>query len=308
MVKPLFHSLISEASGYVYTIRFKLVPLDSDVILPSFTSKLVKQLVLTQPCFSQVRALYESKATLKPVTFKVLRRGSRRLYSSEGGPILTARVGEVLGGEIAVFSRKPDLDLGLLSECNTRVSLPPLTSSFLLEVMEATLENVNAMTLNLGQTQFLGVRLHTPTLLSTKLMTPPHLRTSKLIERIEDLHRLAVTPAYICNEATKLWLALAKDINPAQSPTPYHLGRACDITIGEVDIQIKPETVTYDREGGKTKRIRGVTGHILYKILTPRITTTIDKILALTTKLGIGRSRSIGFGEIEVKPKPPKEA
>jgi hypothetical protein len=174
--------------------------------------------------------------------------------------------------------------------------------------VEATLENVNAMTLDLGQTRFLGVRLHTPTLLSTKLMTPPHLRTSKLIERIEDLHRLAVTPAYICNEATKLWLALAKDINPAQSPTPYHLGRACDITIGEVDIQLKPETVTYDREGGKTKRIRGVTGHILYKILTPRITPTIDKILALTTKLGIGRSRSIGFGEIEVKPKPPKEA
>jgi hypothetical protein len=55
------------------------------------------------------------------------------------------------------------LDLGLLSECNTRVLLPPLTSSFLLEVVEATLENVNAMTLDLGQTQFLGVRLHTPT-------------------------------------------------------------------------------------------------------------------------------------------------
>jgi hypothetical protein len=80
-------------------------------------------------------------------------------------------------------------------------------------------------------------------------MTPPHLRASKLVERIEDLHRLAVTPAYLCSAATTLWLALAKDINPAQSPTPYHLGRACDITIGEVDVQLKPETVTYDREG-----------------------------------------------------------
>jgi len=200
------------------------------------------------------------------------------------------------------------LDLGLLSECNARVSLPPLTSSFLLEVVEATLENVNAMTLDLGQTRFLGVRLHTPTLLSTKLMTPPHLRPSKLVERIEDLHRLAVTPAYICSAATTLWLALAKDINPAQSPTPYHVGRACDITIGEVDVQIKPETVTYDREEGRTKRVREVTGYIVYKILTPRITQTLDKILALATRLGIGRSRSIGFGEIEVKPKTPKKA
>ena len=200
------------------------------------------------------------------------------------------------------------LDLGLLSECNTRVSLPPLTSSFLLEVVEATLENVNAITLDLGQTQFLEVKLHTPTLLSTKLMTPSHLRPSKLVEKIEDLYRLTITPAYLCSAATTLWLALAKDINPVQSPTPYHVGRACDITIGEVDIQIKPETVTYDREGEKTKRVRGATGYIVYKILTPRITQVIDKLLALTTKLGIGRSRSIGFGEIEVKPKPPKEA
>jgi hypothetical protein len=122
-------------------------------------------------------------------------------------------------------------------------------------------------------------------------MTPPHLRTSKLVERIEDLHRLAVTPAYICSEAAKLWLVLAKDINPAQSPTPYHVGRACDITIGEVDVQLKPETVTYDREEGKTKRIRGATGYIVYKILTPRITPTIDKLLALTTKLGIGKKQ-----------------
>jgi hypothetical protein len=80
-------------------------------------------------------------------------------------------------------------------------------------------------------------------------MTLPHLRASKLVERIEDLHRLAVTPAYICSEAAKLWLVLAKDINPAQSPTPYHVGRACDITIGEVEVQLKPETVAYDREG-----------------------------------------------------------
>jgi hypothetical protein len=308
MVKPLFYSLISEASGYVYTIRFKLVPLDSDVILPPFTSKLVKQLVLTHPCFSQVKALYESRVSLKPVTFKVLRRGSRRLYKSEGGPILTARMGEVLSGEIAVFSRRPDLDLGLLSECNSRISLPPLTSSFLLEVVEATLENVNTMTLGLDQSQFLGVRLHTPTLLSTKLMTPPHLRPSKLVRRLEDLYRLTITPAYICSAATTLWLALVKDINPAQSPTPYHVGRACDITIGEVDVQLKPETVTYDREEGRTKRVRGVTGYIVYKILTPRITQTLDKILAPATRLGIGKSRSIGFGEIEVKPKPPKEA
>ena len=46
----------------------------------------------------------------------------------------------------------------------------------------------------------------------------------------------------------------------------------------------------------------------MYKILTPRITQTLDKILALATRLGIGRSRSIGFGEIEVKPKTPKKA
>ena len=302
VVKPLFSSLISDAEGYVYTIRFKLIPLESDVILPPFTSKLVKQLVLTHPCFSQVRGLYESKPSFKPVTFRVLRNGSRRLYARKGGSILVARAGEVLLGEVVAFSRKPDLDLTPFSECNSRVKLQPLTSSFLLDVAHVTLENVSTLTLNMESSQIARLTLHTPTLLSTKLMTPPNLRVSKLVRSLEDLYRLTITPAYICSDAARLWLALVKDVNPAQSPTPYYVGRACDITIGEVDAQLKPETVIYGEEDEKIRKIRGVTGYITLKILTPRITQTVDKLLALTTKLGLGKSRSIGFGEVEIKP------
>jgi len=69
-----------------------------------------------------------------------------------------------------------------------------------------------------------------------------------------------------------------------------------------VDAQLKLETIIYGGEDGKIRRIRGVVGYITLKTLTPRITQTVDKLLALTTKLGLGKSRSIGFGEVETKP------
>ena len=302
MTKPLYYSLISESTGYIYTIRFKVVPLESDMILPPFTSKVVKSIAYTLPCFSQIRGLYESKITFKPVTFKVLRRGSRRLYvDGESNEIIKAKMGEPLVGEIAVFTDKP-LDLGLLSECNTKARIPNLTSQLLIEIANVTFENINTITLNLDEAELIKITFHTPTLIPVKLMTPPALKGSKLVKNIEKLYRLTITPAYICSEAARLWLALVKDVNPAQSPTPYYLGRICDITIGEVDVQLKPTTTIYGKdEKGNTLKVRGITGHIVYKILTPRLILTVDKLLALTTKLGLGKSRSIGFGEVETK-------
>ena len=157
---------------------------------------------------------------------------------------------------------------------------------------------MSTLTLNMESSQIARLTLHTPTLPLTKLMTPPNLKASKLVRSLENLYKLTVTQAYICSEATRLRLALVKDVNPAQSPTPYYVVRVATQQWG-VDAQLKPETVIYGEEDEKIRRIRGVTGYITLKTLTPRITRTADKLLA--TKLGLGKSRSIGFGEVEIK-------
>jgi len=170
------------------------------------------------------------------------------------------------------------------------------------------LENVSILTLNMESSQIARLTLHTPALPLTKLMTPPNLKASKLVRSLENLYKLTVTQAYICSEATRLRLALVKDVNPAQSPTPYYVVRVATQQWG-VDAQLKLETIIYGEEDGKIRKIRGVTGYITLKILTPRATRTVDKLLALTTKLGLGKSRSIGFGEVETRiPRNSREA
>jgi hypothetical protein len=119
-------------------------------------------------------------------------------------------------------------------------------------------------------------------------MTPPNLKASKLVRSLENLYKLTVTQAYICSEATRLRLALVKDVNPAQSPTPYYVVRVATQQWG-VDAQLKLETIIYGEEDGKIRKIRGVAGYITLKTLTPRTTRTVDKLLALTTKLGLGK-------------------
>jgi len=72
------------------------------------------------------------------------------------------------------------------------------------------MENVDSITLNLGSTQLMCITFHTPTLQSTKLddtTTPKNIK-----EDLEDLYRLAITPAYLCNGAIRLQLTLIKDI------------------------------------------------------------------------------------------------
>ena len=73
--------------------------------------------------------------------------------------------------------------------------------------------------------------------------------------------------------------------------------------VAEADYNIRPTTALYGRdENGRPKKPRGVTGYVIYRILNPRIAPLLDKTLALASRLGLGRSRSIGFGEIQVKP------
>ena len=157
---------------------------------------------------------------------------------------------------------------------------------------------MSTLTLNMESSQIARLTLHTPTLPLTKLMTPPNLKASKLVRSLENLYKLTVTQAYICSEATRLQLALKRH-KPSTKPNTILRSESRDITIGEVDAQLKPETVIYGGEDEKIRRIRGVTGYITLKTLTPRITRTADKLLA--TKLGLGKSRSIGFGEVEIK-------
>jgi hypothetical protein len=298
-VKQLFESVLEGASGYIVSVRFSITPL-SDAILPPMTSKLVKHIVLGSDCLSDIHGFVRSRASIKPVTIFALRRGSRRLYSTlDSEELLVVRGGEVLEGRVAVYSKSP-FSISALSGCEGVVEF--LGYKFAFSTREAVIEGVEGLDAGIARGRPFKLLIHTPLLLSPKIMTPPPLSSSKLVSTIKPGYRLLPTPSYIMAAACREWLGLVKGERVEGHIAPYILGRLADITFYEVDLNIKPTTIIYGRdETDKLQLVKGVTGYIAYTLTTKKLEKITNKLLALATRIGLGKSRSIGFGEIEIR-------
>lgn len=299
-VRQVLESLLEGVSGYVITLSLRLTPL-SDVILPPMSSRLLKYLVFESPCFSDIRGIINSRSSFKNVTLFAIRRGGRRLYSTrERQDPLVARSGEVLLARLALYSRELPSYQALFG-CNGVLRFSG--SSIAYSIDEVTIEDVNSITVNLSKGSTFKLVIHTPLLLPSKLMTPPPLTVSKLISSIKSGYRLLPTPSYILSAACREWIGVVRGERVREHIAPYVLGRLADIAIYELDVNIKPVTVIYGRDDkGKLRLVRGPVGYIIYKLESKRLEKIVDKLLAFTTRIGLGKSRSIGFGEIEIQP------
>jgi len=299
-VRQVFESLFDGVSGYIVTVRFTVTPL-SDVILPPMSSRLVKFIVVSSSCFGSVRGVVLSRSSFKPVTLFALRRGVRRLYSTlDSNSPLSARAGEVLEGRVAVYTRDP-LSLSMLSGCDEIVELHG--SKLRVSIREAVIEAVDSITAGVEAGKPFKLTIHTPLLLPSKLMTPPPLSTSKLVASLKGGYRLLPTPSYLLAAACREWIGVVRGERVEEHIAPYVMGRLADITIYELDANTKPVTTVYGRdEKGNLRLARGPVGYVIYKLETKKLVKAVDKLLALATRIGLGKSRSIGFGEIEVKP------
>ena len=299
-VRQVFESLFDNVSGYVVTISLKITPL-SDVILPPMSSRFLKFLVFESRCFADIRDVVGSRASFKGVTLFALRRGVRRLYSTtDSQSLLVVRAGEVLSGRLAVYSRDFP-HLLALSGCEDVVNFHGSSVAYSIE--EVIVEDVSTLSLGITRGSIFKLIIHTPLLLPTKLMTPPPLTGSKLISSIKSGYRLLPTPSYILSAACREWLGIVKNEKVEGHIAPYVVGRISDIAVHEIDANIKPVTVVYGKnEKGKPRLVRGVIGYIAYKLESKKLEKVVDKLLAFTTRVGLGKSRSIGFGEVEIKP------
>jgi len=299
-VRQVFESLFDGVSGYIVTVRFTVTPL-SDVILPPMSSRLVKFIVVSSSCFGSVRGVVLSKSSFKPVTLFTLRRGARRLYSTaDSSSPLSARAGEALEGRVAVYTRDP-LSLSMLSGCDEIVEFHG--SKLRVSIREAVIEAVDSITAGVEAGKPFKLTMHTPLLLPSKLMTPPPLSTSKLVASLKGGYRLLPTPSYVLAAACREWIGVVRGERVEEHIAPYVIGRLADITIYELDANTKPVTTVYGRdEKGNLRLARGPVGYVIYKLEAKKLAKAVDKLLALATRIGLGKSRSIGFGEIEVKP------
>jgi len=298
--RQILESVFDGVSGYIVSIDVLVAPL-APLVLPHMSSRLLKYVVVESSCFSSIRDVVLSESSFKPVTLFALRRGVRRLYSTLDYSLpQVAKAGEVLEGRIAVYTRGSPSLSGLLG-CDEIVEFHGL--KLRVATRGATIESVEDITAGVEAGKPFKLTIHTPLLLPSKLMTPPPLSTSKLAASLKGGYRLLPTPSYVLAAACREWIGVVRGERVEGHIAPYVIGRLADITIYELDANTKPVTTVYGRdEKGNLRLARGPIGYVIYKLETKKLAKAVDKLLALATRIGLGKSRSIGFGEIEVKP------
>jgi Uncharacterized conserved protein len=86
--------------------------------------------------------------------------------------------------------------------------------------------------------------------------------------------------------------------------TPFQIYKWAYRALAELDYHVKPETVLYTVRDGKPSTERGFTGFVLYELLDEAspLKQELEKLMAFALRFGIGKSRSIGFGQISLQP------
>ena len=94
-----------------------------------------------------------------------------------------------------------------------------------------------------------------------------------------------------------------KHIGVPVDTTPMRIFRWAYKAIAELDYSIKPVTVLYTIKEGKPAVERGFIGKVVYELLDPnsKYAEVFYFLLAYMEKFGLGKSRSIGFGHVNIR-------
>ena len=285
--------------------KFVMTPL-RDAILPPYTSKLVKTLLMRAGVLEPFRRFYQGLGEgPKPFSMTPLFRGSKPLFKEwgrDGGP-LTAAEGEPLWFRVCMVS-SVDI-LGELLPGDEVVDAPPY-GVFSLSLAELEVVDPRSLSIGLsGSRGYVRIRFLTPTLLSTKLMAPPLDHFLRRVRRLGAKYVLYPSPPHICSFLVRLWNVVAPEQPISRKVTPewaaYFMGRLCEVAMVVVDYRSRPITVLYDEKEGSYRRPRGFIGWAVYEINTRRLVKALDRALALANYLGIGKSRAVGFGTVAVE-------
>jgi len=300
---------------FVVCGKYLAVPL-RDAILPPYTSKVVKSAVLRCASLKLFRKVYQELGPgIKPFSMTPLFRGSRPLFKEQGSSVapLYVRSGEELWFRVCAVCSAENLDEAPPGD--EVVELGPY-GIFRFVLSELEVVDIRSLTLGLsGDRVFVRIRFLTPTLLSTKLMAPPLPHFLKRVANIQERYVLFPSPSHLCSYLVKLWNTVAPEEPVSRKVSPewaaYFVGRLCGVAMVVVDYRSRPITVLYDEKEGVSRRPRGFVGWALYEINTRKLVKILDRALALANYLGVGKSRSIGFGVVtaeKVEPSRSREA
>jgi len=281
-------------SGFVFGVRFCVVPFDR-VCINIYTPRFVKALLFLSRGFSWVRGLYEDRRSVKPFSLSPLYGGNG--YVLDEGVCIDSSSRYFF--DLSIASRDTSLLDSISSVYEDVVEVSSWGARFRVSIDSIEIVSIDNLSIGFNDSgkQVVKLVFHTPTLLSSKLMAPPLDSFKKRIEAMPNLYVLYPSTGHICSYLARLWYsATGRSIcsGPTEEWAAYFMGRLCEATLVPIDYRISLKTVRYD----ENRRIRGFIGWTILRlgIKSRKVIDRIDKIFALASKLGIGKSRTIGFG------------
>jgi len=283
---------------YVARLSMVAVPL-TRLRIPGFSPKLVKTIIYMVPELGLFRKLYEARLRFKPFSITPLfEDGGRALIGSRS---VVVEPGTRLRFCISIAFSDPATieELGF----DQRVVEPRAGEKLLVSLDSVEVVSVDMLSIGLERSRIVRLRFLSPVLLSTKLMAPPLPHFLKRVAKIRERYVLYPSSAHICSYLTKLWNTVfpEKPVSRKVSDewAAYYMGRLCEVAMVPIDYRTQPVTVVYD----SSRKPRGFVGWALYEIgdVGRKTLSRIDKILALANYLGLGKSRSIGFGTVRAE-------
>jgi len=287
----------------IYCINISITPEEVIRVYP-FTSRVLKSIAI-QRLLRSHRDLILSRDRYKPLFISMLSNSlGRRMYSLYNSKPQILKPGEIYYGRVCLSpvggaSIDPDLE--------GYVDTP--FGGILYWVESVEIHRMSSLGLRGGGRLY--VELLTPALISSKIIIYSNGNRSSG-KRIE-LFRIP-TPGSILAYSLKLWNSIA--------PPEIRLPKPCDEESArryEALFAVKAEACTGvemaeirsvvvetgKRGNGKPKTDTGFEGRMRFKIACEEVEEIAVKTMELAQMLGIGRSRGIGLGEIELAPHQP---
>ncbi len=291
----------NKREGYFLTLDIELRP-ETDIILPTLSSKLLKSIVASGACNYWIWKLYEKQGPIKPVTFRLLEaEGGRKLYKKGGSnpsEILTLKASSKVNAKIVVYIRGKLDDQ--IDTCSGSFNFGQGILNYYMRSF--TIAKASEASANVEGVGSIKLTFRTPTAIASKLMTPPW--AANISRRYHNLYRLLPTPSLLISNTITILLGLVGSGELLDNRVHYYLGRLADLDMVETDYRLRPETVIVGRdEYGRLREFRGFTGYVIYRIRRNSATSTLlDKVFPYVMHLGIGKLRAMGMGEVSLEP------
>ncbi|MEM4500677.1 MAG: CRISPR-associated endoribonuclease Cas6 [Thermofilaceae archaeon] len=268
---------------YALTVWLTIIPLQ-DCVLPPFTSK------VTRTAFYRLTGVEPRLG--RRASFSVLFREGKPLYKLYGEPgIITAKEGEKLQARFSLLTEKPP------GSWETSVIFQFGAAEMVAKVEQVEVADVRELKLNLPRK--FTVRFLTPTLL-------PVPGRGKLLKALGLRRRYKLLPDLPLALGLLAYDLKLQGIDLVERSFSEIYGWGTR-ALCEIDYSVKPATVLYAVKNGIPFIERGFTGYVAYELLDPNSYMAEDakRLLAFAERFGLGKSRSVGFGHVEITPLEP---